>query len=103
MNRKALLALLASVVAALGLTACGGADDSAGGASSGSSGGGGGKTLNLVAYSTPEVVYDQIIPDSQKTDAGKGLQFKTSYGASGEQSRAVEAGLPADVVSFSTE
>ena len=33
--------------------------------------------------------------------AGKGVAFSESYGASGDQSRAVEAGLPADVVAFS--
>ena len=29
--------------------------------------------LSLVAYSTPQVVYDEIIPDFQKTAAGKGV------------------------------
>ena len=67
------------------------------------SGGGGGTTLSLVAYSTPQVVYDEIIPDFQKTAAGEGVGFKTSYGASGDQSRAVEAGQKADVVTFSLE
>ena len=63
---------------------------------------GGTKTsLSLVAYSTPEVVYDEIIPDFQKTPEGKGVSFKTSYGASGEQSRAVAAGQKADFVAFS--
>jgi sulfate transport system substrate-binding protein len=97
--RAPLLALLAGLLL---LAGCGGADDSSGGASEGSASSGGG-TLNLVAYSTPEVVYDEIIPDFQKTPEGKGVQFKSSFGASGEQSRAVEAGLPADVVSFSVE
>ena len=50
-----------------------------------------------------EVVYDEIIPDFQKTADGKDVGFKTSFGASGDQSRAVEAGLKADVVAFSTE
>src|SRR3954466_7579408 len=59
--------------------------------------------LSLVAYSTPEVVYDQVIPQFQKTEAGSGVIFKTSYGASGDQSRAVEAGQKADVVTFSLE
>jgi sulfate transport system substrate-binding protein len=88
-------------VGAVALAGCGGASDSKspGGASPGS--GGNGKALSLVAYSTPQVVYDQVIPAFQKTPAGKGVGFKTSYGASGEQSRAVEAGLPADVVTFS--
>jgi sulfate/thiosulfate transport system substrate-binding protein len=80
---------------------CGGASDEKGGAAGAD--GGAKTTLSLVAYSTPEVVYDQIIPDFQKTAAGSGVGFKTSYGASGDQSRAVEAGLKADVVTFSTE
>jgi sulfate/thiosulfate transport system substrate-binding protein len=94
----ALLALGAMAVVA----GCGGASDSAGGADV--SGGGDAKTtLSLVAYSTPEVVYDEIIPDFQKTADGGDVGFKTSFGASGDQSRAVEAGLRADVVTFSTE
>jgi sulfate/thiosulfate transport system substrate-binding protein len=100
MNRTALL--LALLVAAVVAAGCGGAEDSTSSATA-SSDGGKGETLELVAYSTPEVVYDEIIPDFQKTPDGKGVQFKTSFGASGEQSRAVEAGLPADVVSFSIE
>jgi sulfate/thiosulfate transport system substrate-binding protein len=39
----------------------------------------------------------------EKTPAGKGVSFDQSYAASGEQSRAVESGLPADVVAFSLE
>jgi sulfate/thiosulfate transport system substrate-binding protein len=99
--RKTVLALLA--LAALAVVAgCGGSSDTAGG--SDVSGGGDAKTtLSLVAYSTPEVVYDEIIPDFQQTAEGREVGFKTSYGASGDQSRAVEAGLRADYVSFSTE
>ena len=96
-----LAALAATSLLALGTAGCGGADDSTGSATA-SSGGGSGE-LSLVAYSTPEVVYDEIIPAFRKTDAGKAVDFKTSFGASGEQSRAVEAGLDADVVSFSIE
>ena len=58
-------------------------------------------TLTLVAYSTPAEAYAQIIPAFQKTPAGQGVQFHTSYGASGQQSRAVAAGLNADIVAFS--
>jgi sulfate/thiosulfate transport system substrate-binding protein len=92
--------LFAVLVAGLmAVTACGGASDSTGGASTDK-----GKTaLSLVAYSTPQVVYDEIIPEFQKTGDGEGVGFKSSFGASGEQSRAVEAGLKADVVTFSTE
>jgi sulfate/thiosulfate-binding protein len=38
-----------------------------------------------------------------KTPQGKGVSFDQSYASSGEQSRAVESGLPADVVAFSLE
>src|SRR6266540_5307329 len=64
---------------------------------------GSGANLTLVAYSTPKDAYAQIIPAFQKTAAGKGVSFTQSYGASGEQSRAVKNGLSADVVEFSLE
>jgi sulfate/thiosulfate transport system substrate-binding protein len=57
--------------------------------------------LSLVAYSTPREAYGQLIPAFQKTAAGKDLSFSQSYGASGEQSRAVASGLDADIVAFS--
>jgi sulfate/thiosulfate transport system substrate-binding protein len=60
-------------------------------------------TLTLVAYSTPREAYEAIIPLFQATPEGAGVQFETSYAGSGEQSRAVEGGLPADVVAFSLE
>src|SRR6266496_6668982 len=59
--------------------------------------------LALVAYSTPREAYGQLIPAFQKTTAGKDVSFSQSYGASGQQSRAVAAGLDADVVVFSLE
>ena len=60
-------------------------------------------TLSLVAYSTPQAAYEKIIAAFQKTDAGKNVKFTQSYGASGDQSRAVASGLPADYVAFSLE
>ena len=90
------LALLALVVAVV--TGCGGSSDA-----SGDEGGSGGGSLTLVAYSTPEEAYKEIIPAFNKTSEGKGVSFKQSYGGSGDQSRAVEGGLPADVVEFSLE
>jgi sulfate transport system substrate-binding protein len=66
-------------------------------------GGSSSKTVNLVAYSTPQTVYSKLIPAFQATTAGKGAKFAQSYGASGAQSRAVIAGQPADVVEFSAE
>jgi sulfate/thiosulfate transport system substrate-binding protein len=77
----ALIALSALVVA------CGGSSDS--------------NTLSLVAYSTPQEAYEELIPAFRKTVAGKDVKFKQSYGASGDQARAVEAGLSADVVALS--
>jgi sulfate/thiosulfate-binding protein len=63
--------------------------------------GGSSKKLSLVAYSTPQEAYQELIPAFQKTAAGKGVDFTQSYGASGDQERAVEAGLHADVVALS--
>src|SRR5262245_36452088 len=62
-----------------------------------------GGSISLVAYSTPRDAYSQLIPAFQKTNAGQGTSFQQSYGASGEQTRAVIAGLKADVVEFSLE
>jgi sulfate transport system substrate-binding protein len=58
-------------------------------------------TLTLVAYSTPREAYEEIIPLFQATEAGAGVTIDTSFGSSGEQSRAVESGLPADIVALS--
>ncbi len=58
-------------------------------------------SLSLVAYSTPQEAYNALIPAFNKTPAGKGVSISKSFGASGDQSRSVAAGLPADVVAFS--
>ena len=60
-------------------------------------------TLSLVAYSTPKDAYAKIIPAFQGTTAGKNVSFNQSYGASGDQARAVGAGLSADIVALSLE
>jgi sulfate/thiosulfate transport system substrate-binding protein len=57
--------------------------------------------LSLVAYSTPRAAYAQLIPAFQKTPEGDGVSFTQSYGASGDQARAVKAGLDADIVALS--
>ena len=80
--------------AALTLTGCNGGSANA-------SGGGGKVKLSLVAYSTPQAAYEKIIKAFQATPAGKNVEFQQSYGASGDQSRAVASGLAADVVEFS--
>jgi len=57
--------------------------------------------LTLVAYSTPREAYAEIVTAFAKTAQGKDVSFSQSYGSSGEQARAVAAGLKADVVALS--
>ena len=59
--------------------------------------------LALVAYSTPQEAYDRITEAFQETPQGRNITFTKSYGGSGDQSRAVESGLAADIVAFSLE
>jgi sulfate transport system substrate-binding protein len=89
------LAAVATLALAGPLAACAG--------TASSSSGGGTVTLSLVAYSTPQAAYAKLIAAFQKTAAGKNIKFTQSYGASGDQSRAVAAGLKADIVAFSLE
>ena len=58
-------------------------------------------TIALVAYSVPKAADGAVGKAFAKTDPGKGISWKESYGASGDQSRAVVGGLKADVVHFS--
>ena len=81
--------------ALIAVTACGG--------QSGASEDGSGGKLTLVAYSTPKEAYAEIIPAFQKTAGGKGVTFDQSYASSGEQARAVEGGLSADIVALSLQ
>jgi len=87
----------AAALAVLALGGCGGSS-SEGSAPTGAEGG----NVRLVAYSTPREAYKKLI-ESYRAGSGPGVSFDQSYGASGEQSRAVEAGLRADVVAFSLE
>ena len=57
--------------------------------------------LSLVAYSTPREAYAKLIALFQKTSAGSDVDFTQSYGSSGEQTRAIKAGLKADIVALS--
>jgi sulfate/thiosulfate-binding protein len=112
---RAVASLLASLIV---LSACGGGAATVSPRVPGSSGAPGGThagqastaapafsaapgAVTLVAYSTPKAAYDSIIKLFQATPAGQDVTFEESYGASGDQSRAVEAGLAADVVAFS--
>jgi sulfate/thiosulfate transport system substrate-binding protein len=98
MTRR-LTALAALALLPLVAVGCGGPAEDDG--TAGASEGGGGAKLSLVAYSTPKEAYEELIPAFQKTTAGKGVSFDQSYGASGDQSRAVASGLPADIVALS--
>lgn len=106
MRRKTTLILVTTMMLLAILAGCGGsANDEASADSSSPSGSEKSDpvSLTLVAYSTPREAYDAIIPAFRQTDAGKAIDVKTSFGSSGEQSRAVKAGLPTDVVALSLE
>jgi sulfate transport system substrate-binding protein len=90
----ALLALLIAVFVA----GCGSSSDDS---SSSTSGSGGGGSLSVVGYSTPEAVYQEALePGFEETPEGSDVSFSNSFGASGDQSRAVVAGQPASIVHF---
>jgi sulfate transport system substrate-binding protein len=92
-GRRRGLALAAGVTAALmALTGCGSSSDAASATN-----------LNLVGFSILEQPNKQVFADFEKTSDGKDVAFKSSYGASGDQSRAVAAGQKADLVHFSLE
>jgi sulfate/thiosulfate transport system substrate-binding protein len=87
-------AVAASLTGVFALTAC---------SSAGSSSASDSDQLSVVAFSVMEAANAPVYEDFNDTDEGKDITFKTSYGASGDQSRAVEGGLDADLVHFSLE
>lgn len=90
------LALGAAAVASIvAVTGCGAS------ASGGDTGGS--KQVSLAGFSVLQTANKSVIADFNKTSAGKGVKFKTSYGASGDQSRAVLGGLKVDEVHLSLE
>jgi sulfate/thiosulfate transport system substrate-binding protein len=93
MTAKFKAAVAASLTGVLALTACSGAS---GGAT-------GGDRLSLVGFSVLEAANVPVFEEFEGTSEGEGVTFQTSYGASGDQSRAVEGGLDADVVHLSLE
>jgi len=98
---------LAATTLAMVVAGCGGSSDEVGGSKTPASGsastGGSSVKLSLVGYSVAKQAYDEIIPAYNATEAGKGVTFSQSYGASGDQSRKVESGFAADIVHFSLE
>lgn len=87
---RPLLALVLAV--SLAATACGGGS---------SASEDGGSTIRIVGFAVPAAANRAIAEQWTKTPEGSGVEFKTSYGASGDQSRAVADGLEADYVHFS--
>lgn len=94
-SRPRLNAAVAIAAAAAVLTACapsGPSDDASDAAST---------TLSLVGFAVPKAGNNAAQAAFTKTEAGAGVTWKESYGASGDQSRAVANGLKADYVHFS--
>ena len=94
--------------AAAGLLAVGAVSTTLGGCVGGSaapsSGGSAGTTtLHLVGFAVPKEANNAIEAKFAETPEGKGVVWEESYGASGDQSRAVANGLKADYVNFSLE
>jgi sulfate transport system substrate-binding protein len=100
-KRTPLLAAAALVVSVLSAACTPGDLNETADADSGS--GGEPSTISLVGFAVPKAANDEIQKRWAGTDDGKGVTFETSYGASGDQSRAVEAGKKADYVHFSLE
>jgi sulfate transport system substrate-binding protein len=103
MGRRRNLVWVAIVaVAVLLLGAC--ADDDADSASTAAADSGGDPVeLSMVAFSVPQKANQAVEAAFAETPEGKGTTWSESYGASGDQSRAVVAGLKADYVHFSLE
>ncbi len=91
--KKIKVAAMLTLVGVLALSACGGSSDASGGDG----------TIRLSGFSILESANQGIFQDFQATEAGDGVEFEPSYGASGDQSRAVVSGAEADVVHYSLE
>lgn len=96
MKKQIKVAATLMVAGVLALSACGGDDG-------GSGSDGGGETIALSGFSILEAANEGIFEDFKDSDGGDGVEFEPSYGASGDQSRAVLAGANADVVHYSLE
>ncbi len=90
--RRISLTTAALLATALLVGACSGDDAGAGSD---------GETIDIVGFAVPEAANEAIADAFVETPEGDGVEFRSSYGASGDQSRAVESGLEADYVHFS--
>jgi sulfate transport system substrate-binding protein len=92
MNNTIKAAVAVTATGVLALTGCSG-DSSASSA----------KSIDVVGYSVLEQANKEVISAFQAGPDGKGVDFNESYGASGDQARAVIAGQDADEVHLSLE
>jgi sulfate transport system substrate-binding protein len=92
MNKTIKVAAALSAAGVLALTGCSGDSSSASG-----------DAVNVVGYSVLQQANEGVIDAFNATDAGKDVEVKGSYGASGDQSRAVVNGQDADEVHLSLE
>lgn len=92
MKIKLAAASVAAASLALTLTACGGDSDS-----------GAAGSVTIVGYSVLEAANAGVIDAFKETDGNGDVDFSESYGASGDQARAVIAGQQADEVHLSLE
>jgi sulfate/thiosulfate-binding protein len=94
-----------AAAAAVGLAAC--ATSEAASPSDGANGEAASETveteLNIVGFAVPKAANNAIQAAWGETEDGAGVTWVETYGASGDQSRAVAAGLKADYVHFSLE
>lgn len=90
LGKKHLIAAAAISLTVGLLSACGGNSSAAGHTS-----------LSLVGFAVPKAGNNAAQAAFAKTAGGTGVTWKESYGASGDQSRAVASGLKADYVHFS--
>jgi len=92
MTKNFKIGAAAALAGVLALSACSARGDSAGN-----------ETVDLVGFSILKTANEDVFKAFEQTDEGKDVTFKTSYGASGDQSRAVAGGQAADIVHFSLE
>lgn len=96
------VALAVTSVVAMALSACagGGSSDVPGAAPGGDDPA---STVAFYGYGVSKNAYGKLIPAFQQTPEGAGVQFHESYGPSGDQSRKIAAGAPADFAAMSVE
>jgi sulfate/thiosulfate transport system substrate-binding protein len=101
MQYRSRIGLALAAISLLGVVACGGDDDESTGGSGDGGGSGESVELSIVGFAVPEAANKAIADEWATTPEGENVTFQTSYGASGDQSRAVVDGLEADYVHFS--